>query len=168
MKNASSFILGLIVILLIAGAAYTYFGKKAEAPIAINDSGNQVAVSPSPVVVPETPITPADGGVETIPTATTVTLTSAGFSPASVKIKSGQKVIFVNNSNGNMWVAADEHPSHTEYNGTDRQSHCPDITEVAFDQCADGKTYTFTFTKTGSWDYHNHLSANKTGTVIVE
>lgn len=168
MKNTSSFILGLVVILLIAGATYTYFGKKtAEAPVTQNEITNSGDTNTTTGTTTGTDIS-IDTSVEVNPTATTVTYNDSGFSPSTVKIKVGEKVIFVNNSSGKMWVASNEHPSHALYNGTDRQSHCPDTTQVAFDQCEDGKTYTFTFNKAGGWDYHNHLLANKVGMVIVE
>lgn len=171
MKNASSFILGLVVILLVAGAGYAYFGKKAEAPIALNET-EMVTPTPTPAPSPENDDSDInvsiDTSVEVTPTAKTVTYSDSGFSPSNITVKSGEKVIFVNNSSGKMWVASDIHPSHTAYNGTARQDHCPDLTQVAFDQCADGQTYTFTFTKAGKWNYHNHLSADKVGSVTVE
>ncbi len=100
----------------------------------------------------------------------TVNYTSAGFSPASVTLKKGDTVKFVSTDGSTMWVGADEHPTHTEYDGTSRTTHCAAgyTGEKAFDQCATGSTYSFTFTKTGSFEYHNHMAPQKSGTVVVQ
>jgi len=47
------------------------------------------------------------------------------------------------------------------------QEHCGTGT-TSFDQCANGGSYSFTFTKAGTWRYHNHSNASHFGTVIVE
>jgi plastocyanin len=104
--------------------------------------------------------------VGTTPT-TIVTLTSTGFSPATVTIHTGQSVTFVDKTTSPMDVASDPHPTHEGYSGTTRAAHCPDTAGTAFDQCAPGNSYTFTFQKIGSWGYHNHFSASEKGTVVV-
>jgi plastocyanin len=91
-----------------------------------------------------------------------------GFSPATVTIAKGGTVTWVNQSGAGMWVASDQHPSHTGYAGTSRQQHCPDTSGTAFDQCAPGDKYSFTFSKTGTWGFHNHVNATANGTVIVK
>ncbi len=89
--------------------------------------------------------------------AVTVNYDGAKFSPASITVREGDSVTFVNNSSGGMSVASDPHPSHANY--------------PEFDQYKTGargqKTFTFKFDKAGSWLYHNHLNASATGTVIV-
>ena len=69
-----------------------------------------------------------------------------------------------------MWVASDEHPSHTGYDGTSRTEHCAAnyTGPAAFDQCGSGSQYSFTFNKTGAFDFHNHAAAQFTGTIIVQ
>jgi len=73
----------------------------------------------------------------------------------------------VNQSTLDMWVGSDEHPTHTEYDGTKKDDHCPNPTNTVFDQCSSGDSYTFTFTKAGTWGYHNHKVKEDTGTVVV-
>ena len=100
---------------------------------------------------------------------TTVRYGSSGFSPETVTISAGETVQFMNERADPMWVASDEHPTHTEYSGTSRNEHCgPGDAEEAFDQCESGDSFTFTFTQTGSWDYHNHLNPSDGGTIVVE
>jgi len=97
---------------------------------------------------------------------TTVTHTSSGFQPSTVTIEQGETVRWESEA-GSMWVASDQHPSHTEYSGTSRSEHCTGG-EDAFDQCTAGSEYSFTFEKTGEWSYHNHENSFQGGTVMVE
>ena len=87
----------------------------------------------------------------------TVNYTDSGFSPASMTIKKGDTVVFVNQSSESMWVASNPHPTHTDY--------------PAFDEKAtvgSGGSWSFTFDQVGTWDYHNHKSSSDTGTIVVE
>jgi plastocyanin len=119
---------------------------------------------------PEAGASAATGGL-TQPQAATVTYTDTGFSPNDLSIHQGDTVTWVNNSTHNMWVASGMHPSHTGYSGTTMQTHCPDTTESAFDECAavaPGGSWSFTFDKVGSWAYHNHNQASDFGKVTVQ
>jgi len=102
--------------------------------------------------------------------AATVRYQNGQFSPQTVTIETGDTVKFVNQGDGDMWVGSDQHPTHTEYDGTSLSEHCQDgdATSRVFDQCSSGDTYTFTFEKNGEWDYHNHVNASAGGTVVVE
>lgn len=86
----------------------------------------------------------------------TVSYTNSCFTPSSVSIKNGDTVTFVNNSNKNMWPASDPHPQHTLYPEFDARK---DI--------APGGSYSFTFTRIGSWGYHDHNKPSCHGTVVV-
>jgi plastocyanin len=110
------------------------------------------------------------GGTSTgAPMSATVTYDGSSFSPASVTIAQGGSVTFTS-AGGGMWVASNPHPVHTGYDGTSMQQHCAaGYTGAApFDQCSGGTSYTFTFSKVGSWGYHNHLNPGAGGTVIVQ
>lgn len=108
---------------------------------------------------------------EAVPDAQTsqteVHLTARGFSPATLTVKKGTTVTFINDTTESMWVGSDQHPSHTGYAGTSKNEHCPDTAGVAFDQCAVGNSYSFTFNKVGTWGYHNHTNAGFKGAVTV-
>ena len=86
-----------------------------------------------------------------------VKLTDAGYNPKSISIHAGDTVTFTNNSQGRMWTASDPHPQHTDYPGFDEKT-----------AGISGATYSFMFTKTGSWGYHNHLNPSQRGTVVVK
>lgn len=109
----------------------------------------------------------APSGEESAPLSAAVVYGPNGFSPSTVTIAKGGAVTFKNEGAGKMWVAADLHPTHEEYDGTSKNQHCPDTVGTAFDQCSVGASYSFMFGKTGTWHYHNHVNASDTGTVIV-
>lgn len=131
---------------------------------------------------PNTASAPIETGTETpqaadetseTTTATIITYTDAGFSPSSVTIAVGDTVRFVNQSSGALWVGSNDHPTHTQYDGTTTREHCADgkATNGTFDQCNRGEAGTsweYTFQKAGTFGYHNHSGASHTGTVVVE
>ncbi len=86
-----------------------------------------------------------------------VTYSDSGFSPANLTTKVGDTVTWQNNSSKMMWVASNPHPTHTGLTGFD-----------ALQGTEEGQSYLFTFTKTGTFDYHNHLSPKEGGTIIVQ
>jgi len=85
-----------------------------------------------------------------------ITYTDSGFLPSVVNIKKNGTVIFKNESGKPMLIASAPHPAHTDY---------PELN--AKDIVNKGGSYSFTFTKTGKWGFHNHLSPNETGTVVA-
>lgn len=116
---------------------------------------------------------PAAGGDADESATIIVSYSDAGFYPKEVNVRLGDTVRFVNQSTHDMWVAADEHPTHTEYDGTSTREHCAGgtATNGTFDQCskaANGASYEYTFMKAGTHEYHNHSSAADTGTVTVQ
>ncbi len=87
----------------------------------------------------------------------TVMYTNDGFRPAKLTVPVGTMVEFVNQSDKQMWVASNVHPSHEilptfdEFKGVDK-----------------GQTYMYTFDKKGTWPYHDHINASLEGVVNVE
>lgn len=95
----------------------------------------------------------------------------AGFSPSSVEIKTGDTVIFKNESEKEMWPASAFHPTHTAYPGSDINK-CGTAEEgKIFDSCKGiekGGSWSFKFDRQGEWKYHNHLMSGYFGTIIVK
>ena len=87
----------------------------------------------------------------------TIDYTDSGFVPQSVTIAKGGSVTWVNVSSGPMWVASSPHPTHTDYPGFDELK-----------MVDKGGKYTFTFTKSVTWKFHNHTKASDYGAVIVK
>lgn len=85
-----------------------------------------------------------------------VSVISSGYSPATVTVKAGTVVTWTNNSGGNIFIASDPHPTHT------------DLPALSSGTVANGGTYSFTFTQKGTWGYHDHLDPTTKGTVIVQ
>jgi plastocyanin len=87
----------------------------------------------------------------------TVTLTDAGFTPQTLTIHTGDTVSFVNKTKTDFWPASDPHPTHTIFSAFDPKHPIKPTT-----------TWSFRFTKTGTWPYHDHLLPIFTGTITVE
>jgi plastocyanin len=135
--------IGLVAALVVASGAWYWYAVSAPA---------------APAAAPQD-----------APLSATVTYTAAGFQPQDLTIRKGGTVTFVNKSGNDMWVGGGEHPDHGGYDGTTRSEHCaPGYAGAApFDQCGEGDTYSFTFTKDGSFHYHNHLLDEDYGMITV-
>ena len=150
-----------VVAIAVIGGGYWWFSNQqaptTETPATSAGTNEQTTetLTPPPVETPSAPM------------SATVTYNGDSFSPQEVTIKKGGTVRWINTSGGEMWVASAQHPSHLVYSGTARQEHCPDASGTAFDQCTGGSDYSFTFTKVGTWGYHDHLNASLFGKVIV-
>ncbi|MDP2789851.1 MAG: cupredoxin domain-containing protein [bacterium] len=88
--------------------------------------------------------------------AIAVSITSSGFSPNTVTVKAGTVVTWTNSSGGDIRVASDPHPTHTDLPGLDSST------------LGNGDSYSFTFTKVGTWGYHDHLDPILKGSVTVQ
>lgn len=171
--NSTGWAVVIVVILLIAGGAWWYSTQAPATPTQQNvniETGGTASTTETGSNVPAGVGAGVGATVSTAPTTASVTYGASGFSPATLTVKKGTTVTWTNSGAGNMWVAADEHPTHTEYDGTGRAEHCASGYSGAkpFDQCATGGSYSFTFDKAGSFDYHNHAAAQFTGKVVVE
>ena len=96
-----------------------------------------------------------------------VTYTDGGFSPKEITIKKGESVTFMNESDGEMWTASAQHPTHKNY-PTKSDNDC---FGSSFDQCEStesGTEWTFIFDAEGEHTYHNHMKSNHFGKIIVE
>jgi plastocyanin len=87
------------------------------------------------------------------PTAS-VKITDEGFVPATIKIKKGQDIAWVNNRESAHQVFAD-------------QSSAPGLDSA--EPLTEGDSYIYTFEKTGTFNYYDPLDPSQfKGTVIVE
>jgi plastocyanin len=80
-----------------------------------------------------------------------------GFHPQTLTIDAGDTVEFENKGSDDAWPASNVHPTHLLYRGFDAKK-----------PLLPGDSYSFTFTKTGSWGYHNHLEPDVQGTIVVK
>lgn len=168
-KTTGTIVTIVAAIIVLVGGFYLWQGmNQAAAPSA-------PAPAPSaqvPAPAPSQPVAEPDGtttGSE--PKTVIVTFTDSGYAPASVTIKAGDTVTFRNESDSAMWTASGAHPSHALYSGTTLSEHCPDAAQTSFDACGStqpGGSWSFTFQKTGTWKYHNHVGPSDFGTIVVE
>lgn len=150
----------IIVLLLIVGGVW-YFVSGSPKPAT---QQNQQTTEQTNIAVGEPN---PNGGATTV----TVTYDGTSFTPNLVNIHVGDTVTFVDNSANPMWVASGVHPSHTVYDETDRSTHCATgyTGPTPFDECkASTSSYSFTFTKAGTWPFHDHVHTSATGKVVVQ
>lgn len=162
-------ITALLLVLIIIGGIVWYFGD-GMSTTSPTDTATQTE-TPTATTTPDTGTPPA-GGTTSPADATIVTYTAQGYSPATVTVPVNGAVTFVNESSVDMWVGADEHPTHTEYDGTSRAQHCAETYTgpSPFDSCTripPGQSWGFVFTKAGTFDYHDHVDASKRGRIVV-
>jgi len=86
----------------------------------------------------------------------TITYTSSGFRPTITQVEVGATVTFVNKNIRPMWPASDIHPSHELYPEFDARGGI-----------MPGESWSFVASEEGLWKYHDHLSSQFVGTLIV-
>jgi plastocyanin len=159
--NNGSIVAVFIVVVVLIGAGLFF----------VNQHANDAAGTPEQPSASSTAPSTATGDMTGQPTsAYTVKLMNGSFSPATLTVPVGTTVTFVNQSSEDMWIASDDHPDHTDYDGTTRDEHCAPgyAGATPLDECGTGNTYTFTFTKAGTWGYHNHADHDEKGTIVVQ
>ncbi len=90
------------------------------------------------------------------PAMVKVRYTDTGFIPSKIEVSAGTMVEFVNESNMEMWVASDVHPSHEKLPTFDQ-----------FRSFKKGGLYRYVFDKAGTWPYHDHISPELEGVIEV-
>ena len=91
-----------------------------------------------------------------LPKEATVTLDKNGFSPKTVMITVGGAVRWKNESGKDQTVNSDNYPTN--------QLH----RELNFGVFSDGSSVVYTFTKPGTYGYHNQFHPEQKGKIVVE
>ncbi|MDP2649607.1 MAG: cupredoxin domain-containing protein [bacterium] len=136
MKKVLIIVFGLIVII---GAVFFVRTKNK------GSTTDTVTINKSTVIATPTKLT------EEI-----ISVTSDGFSPQTITVKSGTKATWVNKSGGFVTVNSDPHPTHQFYS------------PLNLGRFNNGSSVQLNFNKAGKYGYHNHLKPAQTGTVVVE
>lgn len=84
-----------------------------------------------------------------------VSVTDNGFVPQSVTIKAGMTVTWTNKTNGTVNVSSDPYPLNNGY------------LPLNLGNLNSGESLSLTFSKTGTYWYHNHIIPPQKGTIIV-
>lgn len=150
MTKNTYLIIGVVLVLVIAGVVFV---KQKGGNEVLAPTGEEVSMPTTPAAANPTPTAPSIAESA----SKTITYTDSGFSPTTLTIKSGDTVVFKNSGSKDFWPASAIHPTHTIYPEFDAKKGI-----------APGATYSFTFTRIGSWKYHNHLNPSLTGTITVQ
>jgi plastocyanin len=169
--NSKSLIIGLIVVAIILVGGYFVWQWMTPSQMSDQQTTTQPVTDNNGQIQGSVTTTPGLNVQVNTGKTYDVVLSDSGFAPSDLTIKVGDKVNFKNESSTGMWVASAMHPTHTNYSGTTLQQHCPDSKNEAFDECGSapkGSSWSFTFNKTGSWGYHNHVKASEFGKITVQ
>ncbi len=143
-------VLGLGIVLIAAACNKTTTENTTNPPVAGDETENTTPPPTPPTTPTPTPTPPVSSS------PVNISIKSSGFSPASVTVKKGTTVNFVNDDTKAHWPASAPHPSHTDYSAFDpKQAIAP------------SDSWSFTFDKVGTWKYHDHFNPTQFGTVIV-
>jgi len=167
MSNTGWIWLVIVAVVVIGGGIWLMNSPGTPAADTNADTTGQPASSDTGTLTGTVDTTVTTG---TLPTTATVTYSGTSFTPATVTIARGGTVTFVDASTRGFWVASAMHPDHVVYDGTTRAAHCAAgyTGPAPFDECGTGSSYSFTFTKTGTFGYHDHLNATAFGKVVVQ
>lgn len=143
-------LIAVIVIIVLVGGGYFLFSKNYTTPQ--TTSSQNIQTSPAPQTNTQQTTSPT----QEQQTQNTITYTSGGSSPASLTIKAGTTVTWVNNSGSSLSVNSNPHPVHTNYS------------LLNIGTIGDGQSKSLIFDKPGTYGYHNHLNPSQTGTIVVQ
>lgn len=141
-----SMLVWLVIFLVLLGLVGGYFFFRQKASSVPTQSGE--AATSERATTTQSP---------TIVEVVTVTYKDGVFTPSIVTIKKDTVVKFINQGSDQMWIASSPHPQHTDLPGFDQLKGV-----------GKGESYEYTFTKVGTWKYHNHLKPTAFGSVVVE
>jgi plastocyanin len=169
----------IVVVIVVLGGYFLLKGPSAPSSNLPSSTVSQETQPTSPAQTNQAPLPGSNGQVPSGPepqvqnsqNENVITYTDSGYSPSTLRVKIGETVTFKNESSKSMWPASAFHPTHTVYSGTSLDEHCPDTAGTAFDACKGflpGSSWSFKFTKAGTWKYHDHLNPGATGTIVVE
>lgn len=85
-----------------------------------------------------------------------INMDETSFSPDTITIKKNTEVIFKNAGTEAHWPASNIHPTHGIYPEFDPQRPIPP-----------GGSWSFIFTRVGTWRMHDHLMPRILGTITV-
>lgn len=147
--NKKAIIAIVILVIVVAGATLWMLRKD---PVATESSTNNTPTTSDSNANSSSPTdTATPTGSEAV-----ITYSDSGYSPSSVTVKAGDKVIIKNTSSRSMQFDSDPHPAHTTN---------PELNVGAV---SPGQEMSFVVDTKGTFGYHNHLNASQKGTIIVQ
>ncbi|MBI2096719.1 MAG: cupredoxin domain-containing protein [Candidatus Sungbacteria bacterium] len=144
------YLIGIIVLIIIVGGLALWISKNSSRPDALPETPSEQVPAPNQPASPTPPPQASDQSA-------VVTYADSGYAPSILQVKVGTTVTFKNQSSNEMWTASAVHPTHTVYPEFDAKRGY-----------TTGDSYSFTFTRVGSWKYHDHFLPSHTGTIVVK
>lgn len=138
-------LLGILVVLLLVGGGLLFLTFRGNQPAQEQTTTTQTTQTE---IVPTTSFDQEQ--------QVRVILTENGFEPKTATIKTGTRVIWINDSETMATVNSAEHPTHEVY---------PPLNLGQFDP---GLSLQLVFDKPGTYTYHDHFHPERIGTIIVE
>jgi plastocyanin len=153
MNRTGTVIIVVIAILVVVGGIVLATHKSGSPAATSSPAANSNAAATTPPAANSSPT--ASTATDS---ATDVTLhyTASGFSPSTITVPTGHKLIVKNDSSATIQVDSNPHPQHT------------DDTQLNIGTISPGATGSATLTRAGSWGIHNHLDPAMLGTVVVK
>lgn len=140
--NSKAWTIAVIVLILLGG---WYFVSNSQRNKVIAPAA-QIILTPTKVIDKQS----------TSSGEMAVNVTNNGFDPATVTVKIGTKVTWMNKNSDSVIIASDPHPLHTDY------------PPLNLGSLGAGQSASLVFNKQGSYSYHNHLNPSEIGKVIVQ
>jgi plastocyanin len=142
-KSKLPLIIGIIVVLIIAVVAiFILIQPKSQTSLTATPTTVQQIVATATATAPQGEV------VEVI-------YANDMFDPATVTVKKGDTVKFVNQGASQAKIESDPHPTHLDN---------PDLNLGLLDI---GKSLSVIMNKVGTWKYHNDLNTTERGEIIV-
>ncbi len=164
-RTTTTTLVALFVVTLLVGAGCAKKAATTSTPATQTPTTNDQTLTTNTVANQNTAILNANTSTltntavtntNTAPATASVSITSNGFEPSSITVRNGGTVTWKNDDTRTRQPAVDPHPAHSNLPGFD-----------AVGGVQPGRTYSYTFTKSGTWTYHDHLMPIYTGTVVV-
>src|SRR5262245_25046712 len=86
-----------------------------------------------------------------------IAMDDSGFTPPSLEVHEGDIVVFENRGAASRWPASHIHPTHLIYPEFDPRR-----------PIGPGERWSFRFSRPGTWKFHDHLTPDMTGTILVQ
>lgn len=154
--NKNLLIVGIAALIVVLAGGFFLYSKKGNNSTTTPAPTSQALETSTPIASPSSSASPSGSPEKTVAKTVTINVTSSGYSPATITIDKGTKVVWVNMSGDTTNVSSDPHPIHTDY---------PALNLGSF---PGGASVSLTFDTVGTHGYHNHLNPSEKGTVIVK
>ncbi|MEX2369129.1 MAG: hypothetical protein WD552_01915 [Candidatus Paceibacterota bacterium] len=99
--------------------------------------------------------------------SSTVTYTTAGFSPQTIAVSVDTTVRFENSTNEPVWIASDTSLIPAPAGQIVLDEYCLNSESDNTEQCEAGGLFSLTFVEVGEFNYHSRQNNDHHGTIVV-